>query len=107
LDAELYKRINDFARKNLFRHIKFITSERMINDLESKTSLGNVTMNHFNIDDRDRIAWWRACSGAVTDAMCNQWSLTAQAIKAQVLGKYIIMGIFLINGTNSPFRWYT
>lgn len=105
-DAELYKRINDFARKKLFRHVKFITSERMINDLESKTSLGNVTMNHFNIDERDRIAWWRACSGAVTDAVCNQRSSTAQAIKAQVLGKYIITGNFLING-NSPFCWYT
>jgi hypothetical protein len=53
-------------------------------------------MNHFNIDDRERITWW----------MCNQQSSTAQAIKAEVVGKYKTMGIFLING-HSPFRWYT
>jgi peptide subunit release factor RF-3 len=76
----------------------------MLNDLEGKTSLGNITMNHFKVDDRDRISWWRACSGAVTDAMCNQQSTTAQAIKARVVGKYIITEIFLING-NSPFYW--
>jgi hypothetical protein len=103
-DADLNKRINDFTRKTLFRHVKFITSEKMLNDLESKTSLGNITMNHFKVDDRDRISWWRASSGAVTDAMCNQWSTTAQAIKARVVGKYIITEIFLING-NSPFYW--
>jgi hypothetical protein len=104
-DADLYKRINDFTRKSLFRHVKFITSRKMLNDLESKTSLGNITMNHFKVEDRDRISWWRACSGAVADAMCNQRSTTAQAIKAWVVGKYIIMEIFLING-NSPFYWY-
>jgi predicted RNase H-like nuclease (RuvC/YqgF family) len=91
-DADLYKRINDLTRKTLFHHVKFITSEKMLNDLESKTSLGNITMNHFKVDDRDRISWWRACSGAVTDAMCNHRSTIAQAI------------IFLIN-SNSPFYW--
>jgi hypothetical protein len=86
-DADLYRKINNFTRKTLFRHVKFITSERMLNDLESKTSLGNITMNHFKVEDRDKIAWWRACSGAVADALCNQRSTTAQAIKAQVMGK--------------------
>jgi hypothetical protein len=33
-DADLYRRINDFTRKTLFRHIKFIASEKL-NDLES------------------------------------------------------------------------
>jgi hypothetical protein len=78
----------------------------MLNDLESKTSLGNITMNHFNIDERDRIVWWRACSGGVTDAMCNQWNSISQVVKAQVIGKCIIMGIFSMNG-NSPFHWNT
>jgi hypothetical protein len=86
-NGDLYRKINDFTRKTLFRHVKFITSERMLNDLERKTSLGNITMNHFKVEDRDKIAWWRACSGAVADAMCNQRSTTAQAIKAQVMGK--------------------
>ena len=86
-DADLYRKINNFTRKTLFRHVKFITSERMLNDLESKMSLGNITMNHFKVEDRDKIAWWRACSGAVADALCNQRSTTAQAIKAQVMGK--------------------
>jgi hypothetical protein len=44
-------------------------------------------MNHFKVEDRDKIAWWRACSGAVADAMCNQRSMTVQVIKAQVMGK--------------------
>jgi hypothetical protein len=44
-------------------------------------------MNHFKVEDRDKIAWWRACSGAVADAMCNQRSTTAQVIKEQVIGK--------------------
>jgi hypothetical protein len=86
-DADLYRRINDLTRKTLFRHVKFIMRKRMLNDLESTTSLGNITMNHFKVEDRDKIAWWSVCSGAVVDAMCNQRSTTAQAIKAQVLGK--------------------
>jgi hypothetical protein len=60
-DVEIYKRINDLTRKTLFHHVKFITSKMMLNDLESRTSLDNIIINHFNIDDRDRIAWWRAC----------------------------------------------
>jgi hypothetical protein len=60
----------------------------MPNDFESKMLLGNITMNHFKVEDRDKISWWRACSGAVADVvMCNQRSMTAQAIKAQVMGK--------------------
>jgi hypothetical protein len=63
-------------------------SKRMLNDLESTTSLGNITMNHFKVEDRDKIAWWRACSGAVADStMCNHRSTTAQVIKAQVIAK--------------------
>ena len=31
-DADLYRKINNFTRKTLFRHVKFITSERMLND---------------------------------------------------------------------------
>jgi predicted RNase H-like nuclease (RuvC/YqgF family) len=55
-DTELYKRISDLTRKTLFQHVKFITSDKMLNDLQSKMSLGSITMNHFNIDKRDRIA---------------------------------------------------
>jgi hypothetical protein len=75
----------------------------MLNDLQSKTSLGNITMNHFNIDERDRITWWRACSGGVTDAMCNQWNLVAQVVKAQVFGKYIIMELLAMINNSKKF----
>ena len=73
----------------------------MLNDLESPTSLANITMNHFGIDVRDRISWWRSCSDAVSDAISNQWNQVAQAIKAQVLSKSIMKGIFMDG--NSPF----
>jgi hypothetical protein len=33
-----YKRISDLAKKMLFQHIKFITSDKMLNDLQSKTT---------------------------------------------------------------------
>jgi hypothetical protein len=86
-DQVLYKRISEYTKKTLFRHIKFITSDDLMNNLESKTSLANITMTHFKIDVRDRIAWWRACSDAVSDAICTQRSQVNQAVKAQVLSK--------------------
>jgi hypothetical protein len=88
-DPEMYKRIGEYTKQTLFRHIKFITSDTMLNDLESKTSLGNITMNHYRIDERDRIAWWRSCNVAVSDAISNHRNQVTQAIKAQVLSKYI------------------
>ena len=56
-DQELYKRIGEYTKETLFRHIKFITSDAMLNDLESPTSLANITMSHFGVDVRDRILW--------------------------------------------------
>ena len=93
-DPEMYKRIGEYTKQTLFRHIKFITSDTMLNDLQSKTSLGNITMNHYGIDDRDRIAWWRTCNVAVSDAISNHRNQVTQAIKAQVLSKYIKEMIF-------------
>jgi hypothetical protein len=84
-DPDLYSRIGDFTKQTLFRHMKFITSDAMLNDLETKTSIANITMDHFGIDDRDRIAWWRACNDALSDEICNQRNQVTQAIKAQVL----------------------
>jgi hypothetical protein len=100
-DQELYKRIGEYTKETLFRHIKFITSDAMLNDLESPTSLANITMNHFGVDVRDRILWWRSCGDAVRDAIGNQWNQVTQAIKAQVLSKSIMKGIFMDG--NSPF----
>ena len=89
-DTELYKRIGEYTKQTLFRHIKFVTSDKMMNDLQSKMSLGNITMNHFGIDPRDRISWWRACSCAASDAISNHRNQVTQAIKAQVLSKLIM-----------------
>ena len=100
-DHELYKRIGDYTKQTLFRHIKFITSDAMLNDLASKTSLANITMDHFGIDVRDRISWWRACSCAVSDAISNHRNQVTQAIKAQVLSKLIMKCHFSMN-RNSP-----
>jgi hypothetical protein len=46
-------------------------------------------MNHYRIDERDRIAWWRSCNVAVSDAISNHRNQVTQAIKVQVLSKYI------------------
>jgi hypothetical protein len=86
-DPAIYKRITEYTKKKLFRHIKFITSDNMMNNMESETSLANLTMNHFEIDVRDRIAWWRAYGFAVSDTISNQRSQVNQAVKAQVLSK--------------------
>jgi len=86
-DMDLYKKISDFTKQTLFRHIKFITSDEILNNLESKTSLANVTMDCFDVDARDRISWWRACRIAVSDAIGNHRNQVAQAIKTQVLSK--------------------
>jgi hypothetical protein len=75
----------------------------MLNDLESKTSLANITMDHFGIKDWDHISWWRACSScAVSDAISNHWNQVTQAIKAQVLSKLFMKCHFSMN-RNSPF----
>lgn len=86
-EGELFKRIEEYAKKTLFRHIKFITSEEMLNDLESKTSLANVTMDNFHVPGADRISWWRTCSITVSDAITNQRNQVVMSIKAQVLSK--------------------
>jgi hypothetical protein len=86
-DPVVYKRITEWTKKKLFRHIKFITSDYMMNNLEEKDSLANLTMNHFEIDVRDRIAWWRAYGYAVSDTISNQRSQVNQAVKTQVLSK--------------------
>ena len=74
-------------KTKLFRHIKFITSDNMMNNLEEKDSLANLTMNKFKIDVRDRIAWWRAYGYMVSDTISNQGSQVNQAVKAQILSK--------------------
>jgi cupin superfamily acireductone dioxygenase involved in methionine salvage len=86
-DNDLYKSIAEYTKKTLFRHVKFITSEAMLMDLEGKTSLANITMDHFAIDIPDRISWWNACSVAVSDAINSQRNQVNQALKAQVLSK--------------------
>jgi hypothetical protein len=100
-DQELYKRIGEFARQKLFRHIKFITSNDILNNLESKTSLANIMMDYFNINVRDRISWWRACSDAVSDAIGNQRNQVTQAIKSQVLSKLLIRTCVIFMDQNS------
>ena len=89
-DTELYKRIGEYTKQTLFHHIKFVMSDNMLNDLQSKMSLGNITMNHFGIDPQDCISWWRACSCAASDAISNHWNQVTQVIKAQVLSKLIM-----------------
>jgi hypothetical protein len=74
----------------------------MLFDLESNTSVGNITMTHFNVDTRDRIVWWKACHSAVTDAICNQRNQITQAVKTQVLSKCTNKKVIVMNG-NSPF----
>jgi hypothetical protein len=86
-DPVVYKRITEWTKKKLFRHIKFITSDTMMNNLEEKDSLANLTMNEFKIDVRDRIAWWRAYGYVVSDTISNQRSQVNQAVKAQILSK--------------------
>ena len=55
-DDDLYKRIVEYTKQTLFRHVKFIISDAILNDLECKTSLANIMMNHFSIDIPDRIS---------------------------------------------------
>jgi hypothetical protein len=71
-----------------FHNIKFITSNNMMNNLEEKDSLANLTMNKFKINVRDHITWWRAYGYAVSDTIRrNQRSPVNQAMKAQILSK--------------------
>jgi hypothetical protein len=87
-EGELFKRIEEYAKKTLFRHVKFITSEEMLNDLERKTSLANVTMDNFCVPGVDCISWWRTCSiSTVSDALTTQRNQVVMSIKAQVLSK--------------------
>jgi uncharacterized membrane-anchored protein YhcB (DUF1043 family) len=88
MNQDLFKQITDFTKKKLFRHIKFITSDDILDDLEKKKSLANITMNHFNVDTGDRISWWRACRISVSDTIGNQRNQVAQAIKTQVLSEF-------------------
>jgi hypothetical protein len=86
-DHDLYKSIAEFTRQKLFRHVKFITSNAMLMDLECKTLLANITMDHFDIDILDRISWWKACNVPVSDTINSQRNQVNQALKAQVLSK--------------------
>jgi hypothetical protein len=86
-EGELFKRIEEYAKKTLFRHIKFITSDEILNDLETKSSLANVTMDNFDVPGADRISWWRTCSIMVSDAISTQRNQVVLSIKAQVLSK--------------------
>jgi hypothetical protein len=87
-NLDLFKRISAYVKHTLFRHIKFITSDEILDDLESKHSLANITMKHFEVDAMDRISWWRACRISVSDTIGIQRNQVAQAIKTQVLSKY-------------------
>jgi hypothetical protein len=86
-DDDLYKRIVEYTKQTLFRHVKFITGDAILNDLECKTSLANITMNHFGIDIPDRISWWKAYHLAVSDTIGTHRNQVNQALKAQVLSK--------------------
>lgn len=87
-NLDLFKRISAYTKHTLFRHIKFITSDEILDDLESKHSLASVTMKHLEVDARDRISWWRACRISVSDTIGIQRNQVAQVIKTQVLSKY-------------------
>jgi hypothetical protein len=86
-DNNLYTKIAKFVRTCMFPHVKFIVNDDMINNLSNPKSIPSRTMDHFNIDARDRIAWWRGCNHAVTDTISNYRNQVNQAIKAQVLSK--------------------
>jgi predicted RNase H-like nuclease (RuvC/YqgF family) len=86
-DGDLSKRIKEYVKKTLFRHVKFITSDVMLNNLQKEMSMANVTMDNFNVKANDRISWWRTCSITVSDAISTQRNQVIMSIKAQVLSK--------------------
>jgi hypothetical protein len=86
-DLVVYKRITEYTKKKLFQHIKFITSDNMMNNMEKTDSLANLTRDQFEINVRDCIAWWRAYGYVVSDTISNQRSQVNQAVKAQILSK--------------------
>jgi hypothetical protein len=59
----------------------------MMNNMKCEVSLANLTMDHFEIDVRDCITWWRAYGYAVSDTISTQGSQVNQVVKAQVLSK--------------------
>jgi hypothetical protein len=76
----------------------------MMNNLGKKDLLANLTMNKFEINVRDCIMWWRVYGYAVSDTISNQRSQVNQAVKAQILSKWIVMHVICVN-INSPFLY--
>ena len=103
-DPVVYKKITEWTKKKLFHNIKFITSDNMMNNLEEKDSLANLTMNKFKINVQDRIAWWRVYGYAVSDTISNQRSQVNQAVKAQIISKWVVLHVICVN-INSPISY--
>jgi regulator of replication initiation timing len=91
MEKETYAKVKKCATEQLFRVVKFITSEKELRDLESPNSIANHVMDELNIEEEDRIAWWAVYNVAVTDGITDRRNHINTNMKKWVLRKCSIM----------------
>jgi hypothetical protein len=82
-----FNNVGKFAMEELFHFKKIVNDDYDLNDISEEGSLGKQTMDHFDILESRRVAWWNTYSKkAYADGIANQRSAVCSTIKRELKG---------------------
>ena len=93
LSHDQFRRVVDYGKKEVFRYHKFFTRESDVSDYTIKGSAGDMTMQHFNVEDERKMQWWHAYKPAVEDGINYSRHAGQTQIGRKLSGTYRHMGM--------------
>ena len=84
-EANTHKEIMNKVKNDIFRHIKFVTSDFFLNDLRSEYSLGRVLLQMYNIEPEEEIQWWNIYKHSAKEALNAKRSTVNTEIMKEVM----------------------
>ena len=69
-NAQDYNRVLVFAQLYI-QNFEYIINEGMFNDYKQLGSVGEIVMNHFEVENGHRVSWWMMYKRAVMEGLSN------------------------------------
>ena len=85
-EPETESRVLSYARMELFRKVKFITSEEQLADLQSPTSIGLRVLKKFGVDEASSLTWWNLYKRAVHSGITMRRNDVFQSLRKTLKG---------------------
>ena len=81
------ERVKRFAKHDLFHKVKFINSQKHLDEFRGPKTLGRYVMDGLNIPEERRPSFWIAYKSLILSSINQQRSNVTAAIKSAWLGK--------------------